>query len=59
MTLEEVIAELKASGIGIDIELLRRHNTSEEALLEVERNLWNFHRSILAQRHQREITSDA
>jgi len=51
MTLEEVIAELEALGIRIDIELLGKHNNTEEQLLEVEKNLWNLHRNILAQRN--------
>lgn len=55
MTLEEVVAELKALGVNVDIEQIKKYNTSEAQLLEVEKNLWYFYQSILAQRRSREM----
>ena len=55
MTLEEVVAELKALGVNVDIEQIKKYNTSEAQLLEVEKNLWHFYQSILAKRHSREM----
>ena len=48
MTLEQVCAELKELGINVDVETIRKYNVSEEQLLQVEGNLWQFLRNILA-----------
>jgi hypothetical protein len=55
MTLKEVVDELKTLGVNVDIEQIRKCNTSEAQLLEVEKNLWHFYQSILAQRRSREM----
>jgi hypothetical protein len=48
VTLEQVCAELKALGIDVDVETIKKYNVSEEQLLQVEGNLWQFLRNILA-----------
>ena len=55
MTLEEVASELKAYGVSIDIDKIKKYNYNEMQLLEVENNLWNLYRSILANKHSREM----
>lgn len=48
MTLEQVCRELRVLGIDIDVETIKRYNVSEEQLLQVEGNLWQFLRNVLA-----------
>jgi hypothetical protein len=55
VTLEQVCAELKALGINVDVETIRKYNVSEEQLLQVESNLWQFLRNILANIRSAEI----
>jgi len=56
MTFEEVCAELKALGVEVNIGEIKKFNTSEVQLVEVEKNLWNLYRGILARRSKEMMT---
>lgn len=57
MTLEQVCTELKTLGISVDVDAIKKYNISEEQILQVETNLWQFLRNILENIRSKEMSS--
>ena len=46
--LERVCTELKILGFAVDIDMIKKYNPFEFQVLDVEKNLWNLFRGIMA-----------